>query len=157
MTGRIVLEGIATRDASRAPMRDCREARITPDAGVEGDLRGRPGPRQVTVLAAEGWEAACAALGETLPWTTRRANLLVRGAALAHTEGSVLQIGDVLLEITRETEPCLRMEEARAGLRRALAPDWRGGVCCRVVSGGTVHVGQRGELRPAGVQGPGAW
>jgi len=26
-------------------------------------------------------------------------------------------------------------------LRRALKPDWRGGVCCDVVSGGTIRVG----------------
>jgi MOSC domain-containing protein YiiM len=33
------------------------------------------------------------------------------------------------------------MEKARTGLKAALTPDWRGGVCCNVVSGGNVRVG----------------
>jgi len=33
------------------------------------------------------------------------------------------------------------MEEQAAGLRAALAPDWRGGVTCSVVKDGTVEVG----------------
>ena len=52
--------------------------------------------------------------------------------------GATLHIGDVVLKITDETAPCARMDEAAAGLRRALTPDWRGGVCCQVVRGGQV-------------------
>jgi MOSC domain-containing protein YiiM len=33
------------------------------------------------------------------------------------------------------------MDEARAGLLRALYPDWRGGITCRVVEGGDVALG----------------
>ena len=35
----------------------------------------------------------------------------------------------------------MRMDEARQGLMRALYPDWRGGVTCRVLEGGRVALG----------------
>jgi MOSC domain-containing protein YiiM len=33
------------------------------------------------------------------------------------------------------------MDEARAGLMRALYPEWGGGVTCRVLEGGLVAIG----------------
>jgi MOSC domain-containing protein YiiM len=54
-------------------------------------------------------------------------------------EGARLKIGDCILEVTQETRPCQVMEAAHSGLKRALTPDWRGGVCCKVVSGGVIR------------------
>ena len=76
-----------------------------------------------------------------LAWTVRRANLLVEGVRLPRAKGSVLQVGPVVLEITAQTNPCQRMEEAHAGLVSALHPQWRGGVTCRVREGGQVTIG----------------
>lgn len=122
-------------------MHEPARARISLEAGVEGDFRGKPGPRQVTVLGREGFEAACAELGVALPWTIRRANLYVDGVELAETTGARLAIGDVLLEITGENEPCRVMDLQHEGLREALGPAWRAGVACRVLRGGEVAVG----------------
>ncbi len=135
------LLGIAIRDASRAPMQVVQEVVITPDDGLHGDYRGSVAHRQVTVLVRESWEAACAQLGVDLPWTLRRANLLIEGFPLADSAETHLRIGSVVLEVTGETVPCSRMEEAYPGLQNALAPSWRGGVTCRVVAGGAVKVG----------------
>jgi MOSC domain-containing protein YiiM len=113
--------------------------------GVKGDVRGSTPGRQVTVLFREGWERACGELGVApLPWVARRANLLVEGVAVPR-EGGRLRIGNLVLEVTGETKPCRLMEAAHRGLRQALAPDWRGGVCCRVVQGGTIHLGDAVE------------
>jgi MOSC domain-containing protein YiiM len=98
------------------------------------------------VLAEEAWRAACDAAGAELPWTTRRANLLVRGLDLAETIGRRLAVADVVLEITEETDPCQRMEDAHAGLRAALEPDWRGGVRCRVLTPGRIRAGDAVRL-----------
>ncbi len=140
------LLGIALRDRSRGPMREVDHIQISTAAGCGGDFRGKPGARQVTVLSREAWQAACEELGQALPWTTRRANLLVGGIALADSTGRRLSIGNVVLEITGETDPCQRMDQIAAGLRRALTPDWRGGVCCRVVIGGEITVGDVARL-----------
>ena len=40
-------------------MVEFRTSKVTSDAGVEGDFRGNPGPRQVTILSEEAWRAAC--------------------------------------------------------------------------------------------------
>ena len=142
--GRVL--AIARRNRTRAPMETLDSTTITVAAGIDGDCRGALPKRQVTLLTREGWEAACAALGEDLPWTTRRANILVEGLALAATEGRTVHIGDVALRITGETDPCVRMEEQAAGLREALAPEWRGGVTCEVTHGGAIAVGDGARL-----------
>ena len=132
---------IATRPRTRAPMELHQSRALSPEAGVDGDLRGRPGRRQVTVVSRESWEAACAVLGRKLPWTARRANLLVEGVELEGTPGRRLRVGEAWLEVTGETEPCARMDEAAGGLRAALEPSWRGGITCRVLFGATIFAG----------------
>ncbi len=145
------LIGIAYKAKHEAPMETTRSARIEVETGLSGDYSGKLfKKRQVTVLTKEAWDAACADLGETLGWTTRRANLFVEGLpSLANSKGRRLRIGGALLEITEETEPCHRMDEARYGLRKALESDWRGGVCCRVVESGDIAEGDAVELVPA--------
>ena len=144
------LLAIAVRHRSRGAMQELAEAEVTLDGGVADEFRGRAGRRQVTVLSLESWQAACREAGRTeLPWTTRRANLLVTGVDLA--AGGVLRIGAVELEVTGETAPCERMDEACPGLRGALTPAWRGGVTCRVRQPGTLAPGVPVSALPAGV------
>ncbi|MDR4508043.1 MAG: MOSC domain-containing protein [Candidatus Brocadiaceae bacterium] len=126
----------------KGPMISLDEATVTKEWGVENDSRGRPGRRQVSVLARESWEEACDLLDTTLSWTTRRANLYVEGIpSLFETVGSFLYIGEVILEIQGETKPCARMDAAAPGLRESLKPNWLGGVTCSVVKGGKIVVG----------------
>ena len=115
---------------------------ISLDAGVEGDHKG------VKYQAPRGHDTRARGLGGgarrlggeagALDWTARRANLLVEGVRLPRAIGATLRIGPVLLEVTYPTTPCARMDEARAGLRKALHPEWRGGVTCKVLEGGRV-------------------
>lgn len=130
-------------------MQEASRARVSVEGGVEGDFRGKPGPRQVVVLGREGFEAACAALGASLPWTLRRANLYVEGLDLRDSVGARIAIGSVLLEITEECEPCFVMDRMHDGLRSALAPEWRGGVACRVLRGGEIAAGDAVALESA--------
>ena len=89
----------------------------------------------------EDWEDTCADLGAKMPWTTRRANLLTKEISFENTTGSHLQIGDVVLQVTGETQPCYRMDEAYSGLKEALVPAWRGGILCLVLTGGRIQIG----------------
>ena len=143
------LLAIAVRQRSRGTMQELAGAEVTREGGVADDFRGRPGRRQVTVLSLESWQAACRQAGRPeLPWTARRANLLVSGVDLA--AAGVLRIGEVELEVTGETAPCERMDEACDGLRAALTPEWRGGVTCRVRQPGSLAAGAPVSAHPAG-------
>lgn len=138
-TGKLV--GISIRPAEGAPVQEVAHTAIHVKGGLEADYRRGAGSRAVTVLAREDWEAACRDAGADLPWTTRRANLLVEGIPLRESKGHYLRIGPVLLEITGQTRPCTVMEAAHSGLRAALEPAWRGGVTCRVLEPGHVRPG----------------
>ena len=141
------LIGIALRNKRRGQMYQIDTAAIGLKFGVKGDYRGRAGPRQVTILSQDSWSDACGQLNIDLPWTIRRANLLVTGKRFSSEDvGRIISIGKVELRITRETNPCHRMEDARAGLREALDIDWRGGVCCRVEQEGIIRIGMVVEL-----------
>lgn len=137
--GRLI--DIAIKRTTRAPIVRLESARIDARTGLEDDFRGTVRKRQVSVLTAEAWSDACTELEADLPWTMRRANLLIEGVELPKAVGALLVIGAVTLRVEVETKPCSRMDEQHAGLRAALKPDWRGGVCCTVVTEGTVHVG----------------
>ena len=140
------LLGIAIHERKYGSMLALSSARVTLEAGVAHDFRGTPGKRQVTVLALEDWQAACSEHGKDLPWMERRANLLVQGLALADTTAAIIKINSVQLRITRETDPCERMDQVSAGLCAALQSHWRGGVCCQVLVAGDITVGDTVEL-----------
>ena len=139
------LTGLARRSARRLPMESLQDAMISVATGLAGDFKGaKHKTRQITILAEEDWQSALAALTDeeaSLPWTVRRANLLTHGLRLPRVKGAILAIGAVRLEVTGQTHPCRRMDEAFPGLLKALAPDWRGGVTCRVQTGGEIRLG----------------
>jgi len=144
VTGRLL--GIARAASLGAPLEVVREATVTVDMGIDGDVRGSKPLRQVTVLFREGWDDACREVGVNLPWITRRANLLVEGIDRPREAGGRLVIGEIVLDVVQETEPCHLMERAQAGLRKALTSDWRGGVCCKVLVGGRISTGDAVEF-----------
>ncbi|MGL5360537.1 MAG: MOSC domain-containing protein [Shewanella sp.] len=143
------LLAIAYKTAKGGPMNEVLCANVTQLSGVENDIFGRPGKRQVTVLSLQQWQLACQTIAAELPWTSRRANLLVDGLQFdASFVGKRLQIGDLLLEITGETDPCKKMAVSHPGLEAALTPDWRGGVTGKVLQGAMIHQGDEVSLLP---------
>ena len=135
------LKGIAIAPKIMEDMQPVEEAEVSVDAGIDGDARGRKRGRQVTILFEDDWNDAVAETGPSMDWTERRANLLVSGMRCPAEEGGIFSIGGIRLAVAMETEPCETMEGKREGLRQALAPDWRGGVCCNVLSPGSIRVG----------------
>ena len=134
------LQGIAIREASRAPMQEQQQVEVTTTHGIVQDYRGT-GLRQVTLLDVGQWQEVLDALGIDLPWHTRRANLLIAGIDLPATVGRRLQIGSCRFAIGGETTPCERMDELHPGLRHVLRPHLRGGVWGKVLQGGSLRVG----------------
>ncbi len=136
------LVGIARKDGTRVPMEEIETAKVTQGGGIDGDYGGgKLKKRQVTVLSADVWGEVCAELGAELPWTTRRANLLVSGVDLPKRDGVRITIGALELEVGMETAPCERMDEQHQGLTEALKPDWRGGLACRVLNDAEIRIG----------------
>jgi MOSC domain-containing protein YiiM len=141
------LAGIARRDAPRVRMEEITHGLVSLERGLEGDHKGLKFPRrQITILSVEAWALALEDLTDLagpvpLPWTMRRANLLVEGVPLPRGKGGLVRIGPVLLEVTAQTYPCARMDQAHPGLLKALGPDWRGGVTTRVLAGGAITIG----------------
>jgi MOSC domain-containing protein YiiM len=142
------LRGIAFKRTRRGAMEAAAQSTISVSKGVANDRLGSTSKRrQVTVLRAEDWAVACAELGVDLPWTSRRANLLVEGLpGFKGKTGEQLRIGTCALEITGECDPCSRMDEVCSGLQTALAIDWRGGATCRVLFEGDVAIDDAVEL-----------
>ena len=117
-----------------------KSATLIAGKGVEGSV-GRSSRRQVTIIEREVWDALMRETGSNAPPSTRRANLMVSGISLADTRKRVLRVGSTRLEIAGETKPCERMEEAVAGLRAAMYPNWGGGAFAKVLTGGEIRVG----------------
>ena len=140
----ISVTAIAYKTAKRGPMNPVNQAQISLTHGVENDVFGKPGKRQVTVMSLEQWQTACQELNCELDWLTRRANILISGYHFSAADvGKSITIGDVVLTITGETDPCKKMEIAYTGLEKALTPEWRGGVTCRVVEPGVINTGDK--------------
>src|ERR1700712_3112841 len=149
------LAGIARHGRPRGPMETLDGVAVNRIEGIHGDFRGaaRPGKvprRQISLMEADSWAAAMAALGRGgegfVPWQERRANLLVHGLRLPRKRGAIIAIGASLrIEMTCECEPCSRMEEIAPGLKAVLIPDWRGGVLGKVIVDGEIAVGD--EIR----------
>jgi MOSC domain-containing protein YiiM len=141
------LKAIAIRNRPRLAMQSIDSAQISVDNGILGDIRGTQKDRQITILSESAWQNACQQLDTELPWTTRRANLLVDGIVFDESWiGRKLRIGTVELVVTRETIPCSMMDAQHQGLTAALATHWRGGICCNVVSPGHIKLGDQVEF-----------
>ena len=134
------LQQIWLKTGRGKPMIAVNKTRAISNQGLEGGV-SEASHRQVTVLAVESWAAAEATLGLSVDPSLRRANLLVTGVDLTEPTGRVLQVGDLRLEITGETKPCLQMNAVTEGLRTALEPHWRGGVHGVVLGDATLRVG----------------
>ena len=124
----------------RGPMDAAERAVLVAGRGLAGNAE-QGGRRQVTLLEAEGWAATITDLGAALPPSVRRANVLLRGVALANSRGRVLAVGPCRLRVFTEVPPCRKMDDAFPGLQQAMRPAWRGGVAAEVVEGGEIGVG----------------
>jgi MOSC domain-containing protein YiiM len=133
---------IALKTARGGPMREVAEADGLVDAGLKCPVWPRKN-RGITFLAAGQWKQVCRELAADLPWTLRRANVLLDADGLGDLIGRTVQVGDLRVRITGETAPCDLMDRQHAGLQAALRSDFRGGIHGRILTAGRVRVGDR--------------
>ncbi|MES2859750.1 MAG: MOSC domain-containing protein [Pseudomonadota bacterium] len=136
------VQWIGLRPARDVPMQQAAEAIATARRGLAGDrYASASGKRGLTLIQAEHLPviAALAGHAELAPALLRR-NLVVSGIPLIALKGRRFRIGDVLLEGTDPCDPCSRMEEA-LGAGGYNAMRGMGGLCARILEGGTLRVG----------------
>jgi len=149
VTGEVV--NIWIKRAHRGVMDSVESAESIAGRGLVGNAdQGRR--RQITIIDESAWREAAAETGRDVDPSKRRANVMLRGVPLANSRGKLLRLGTCLVRILGETRPCERMEEAQAGLRKALSPNWRAGVFGEIVEDGAFHVGDPAELVEAEVE-----
>lgn len=129
-------------------------ARVVAGSGLEGDRHWRSTPqtgwmRELTLISAEALEHL-GQVGLPLEPGESRRQLVVAGVDLDRWTGKRFRVGEVLLEGTKPCRPCDHLESlTQPGVKAAL--DGRGGLCARIVSGGTLRVGD--AVTPAGEPG----
>ncbi|MBI4280512.1 MAG: MOSC domain-containing protein [Armatimonadetes bacterium] len=105
------------------------------NAGLRDDAHGRPGgKRQVLLMPVEVLEQL------DLPPGSVKETFTTRGCdVMGLRPGDRVRVGQTLLEITGECEPCGHMDEIRSGLQEELRG--RRGMLARVLEGGPVQEG----------------
>jgi MOSC domain-containing protein YiiM len=150
--GRIVSIVYTPRDvADRRPMdRFARvpldRARLVEFRGIEGDLKGGTGERQLNVmtaealaeLAAEGFKTAPGELGEQIVVAGVPAESLVSGARL--------RVGGAVIEVGIPRTGCARFEMIQGKPKQSAAG--RLGVMAKVLTGGEVAIGDEVHALP---------
>lgn len=111
-------------------------------AGLVGDrYKGGSGKRGITLIQAEHLPAiaALAQRPDLTPALLRR-NVVVSGIPLIALKQRRFRIGTAVFEGTEECDPCSRMEDA-LGPGGYNAMRGHGGLCARIVEGGTFGLG----------------
>jgi MOSC domain-containing protein YiiM len=138
-----VVRALGLAGASGQPMRSVEAAVAEVERGLVGDRHAtrRPGHRRQVLLLDE---AELALL--RLPGGLLKENVLLGGIPLESLPpGQRLHLGaEVVLELTEPCIPCWKLEHIRPGL---ITEAWgHRGQLARVLSGGTVRVGDEARL-----------
>lgn len=136
------VEWIGLRPARDEAMIAAGTVEATAGAGLVGDrYKGGSGKRGITLIQAEHLPAiaALAQRPDLMPALLRR-NVVVSGIPLIALKQRRFRIGTAIFEGTEECDPCSRMEDA-LGPGGYNAMRGHGGLCARIVEGGTFGLG----------------
>ncbi len=122
------------------PVREFDEVFAVEDKGFKDCIHGRRGSRrQVLLMDLETLETFGIAPGRV------KENITTRGIKLDElSAGQRMRVGEALLEVTKECEPCHQMDAIRRGLQEAMRG--RRGVLCHVVESGRIRRGDPIEI-----------
>lgn len=96
--------------------------------------------RQITLFEVETLDALQRDYRISLTPAEHRRNVTVTGVPLNHLVGRRFRLGDAVLEATRLSIPCRYLEEVTGkSVFKALLH--RSGLNCRILEGGTIHMG----------------
>lgn len=138
---------IHTAKARRLPTRSADSVVAEAGRGLVGDRYHGTRHRHVTIQSQQQLDQAAAELGYDVDAGATRRNITVDEGEIPTKPGTRLWIGDVELEVVRLAAPCRLLDDwigpgAMAALHR------RGGSVCRLLSSGTIRVGDAVEVEP---------
>lgn len=126
-------------------MRAVEEVVAEAGRGLVGDRYHGTKHRHVTVQSATSLAEAAEVFGRDVPADLTRRNLTITDGVVPRDPGSLIRVGDVLLEAVRVAAPCKLLDDtigrgAQEALRR------RAGTVFRVLESGTIRVGDPVDL-----------
>ena len=138
----------------RLPTRSVVEVEAEAGVGLVGDRYHGTRHRHVTVQSLDDLAAAAEVLGRPVdPGLTRR-NVTVDHGPLPTRPGERLVIGDVELEVVRIAAPCRLLDDWLGEGAMAALRSPRGGTVFRLLTSGTLRVGDEVVAGPVGEAGP---
>ncbi len=108
--------------------------------GIQGNRPGENSARQVSIQSRQELDLAEKRLGRPIHADQTRRNITLDAGELPRVRGQRLLLGTVELEVFSDAPPCATMTRiigtgARPALRKL------GGIHCRVIQAGTIHLG----------------
>jgi MOSC domain-containing protein YiiM len=138
---------------SRLPTKAVESVEAEAGRGLVGDRYHGTRHRHVTVQVQTDLDAAASDLGAPVPPGSTRRNITVSRGPLPNRPGERLRLGDVELEVVRVAAPCRLLDDWIApGAMKAM--HGRGGTVFRLLSSGTIRVGDRVEVDDAAGEQP---
>ncbi len=102
---------------------------------------------QITLIEAESIDAMSHELGYDIPDGASRRQIMVKGIKLNELIGQYLRIGQILVRVEDKCDPCRNMEK-KIGLGAKNAMNDKGGIRCRIIEGGDLHVNDKITIEP---------
>mgnify|MGYP000356750362 CR=1 FL=1 len=126
-----------------AAAESCNHVIVRSNFGIVGDYRSDKFQiGQITLVEAEIIDVMSRTLGYDIPDGASRRQIMVKGIKLNELIGRNLRIGQILVRVEDKCNPCNNMEK-KIGPGAKEAMNGKGGIRCRVIKGGELHVGSK--------------
>lgn len=136
----ISIHVVRKRNAAAEP---CNHVTVHSNFGIAGDYRSEKFQiGQITLVEAEIIDAMSRKLGYDIPAGSSRRQIMVKGIKLNELIGRNLRMGQILVRVEDKCNPCNNMEK-KIGPGAKDAMDDKGGIRCRIIEGGELHVGDK--------------
>ncbi len=136
----ITIHIVRKRNAAAEPYN---HVAVRSNFGIVGDYRSDKFQiGQITLVEAEIIDAMSLKLGYDVPAGSSRRQVMVKGIKLNELIGQNLRLGQILVRVEDKCSPCNNMEK-KIGPGAKDAMEDKGGIRCRVIDGGELHVGDK--------------
>ncbi len=136
----ISIHVVRKRNAAAEP---CNHVTVRSNFGIVGDYRSEKFQiGQITLIEAEIIGAMSRKLGYEIPAGSSRRQIMVKGINLNELVGQNLRLGQILVRVEDKCNPCNNMEK-KIGPGAKNAMNDKGGIRCRIIEGGELHVGDK--------------